>query len=126
MDIHELTLAALSIRTSLMEKKYELAAENARILQATLEDLDDGGYIVLKGSHKMLNRVIVDYHGQAVPSHIAEERYKIIPDIMFKRNDGWTLGAPEEFEDIAYEMWKGDWTHFKNRTDDEWTDIKEY
>ncbi len=74
----------------------------------------------------MPDRVIVDYHGQAVSAKIAKERYNIIPDIIFRRNDGWTLGTPEEFEPIAYRMWKDEWSEFKSKIDDEWTDMEDY
>jgi len=72
------------------------------------------------------NRVIVDYHGQAVPCEIAEKRYYITYDIAFKRKDGWILGASEEHEDIAYEMWKDEWVAYYRRIDGEWMEIKYY
>lgn len=74
----------------------------------------------------MPDRVIVDRGGYGVPSNIAEKRYKVIPDIIFKRNDGWTLGAPKEFEDVAYRMWRDEWTHFVRRPNSEWKGIGEY
>ena len=72
----------------------------------------------------MPNRVIVSYEGYAVPANIAEKRYGIIPDIVFKRNDNWTLGAPSMFETVAYNMWADQWIEFM--INDEWKDINEY
>ena len=72
-----------------------------------------------------MNEKVVNYDGYAVPEKIAKEQYKIIPFIIFKRSDGWTLGAPVEFEDVAHGMWKDEWTHFKFVVDDVWRDINE-
>lgn len=48
MDVHELTEAALAIRVALMKEKYDLATIDARVLQATLEDLDDKGFLIIQ------------------------------------------------------------------------------
>ena len=74
----------------------------------------------------MIDRVIVDYNGYAVPEKMAREKYCIVPDIMFKRKDGWTLGAPEEFEDVAYEMWKNEWSYFTRKPDEDWSNMEDY
>jgi len=70
-------------------------------------------------------RVIVDEDGHAIPPEAAS-KMAINSDIIFVREDGWSLGAPEEFEDIAYNMWRNDWTQFIRKGDTDWTDIKEY
>jgi hypothetical protein len=33
----------------------------------------------------------------------------ITPDIVFVRTDGWMLGAPMEFVDVAEQMWLDMW-----------------
>lgn len=55
------------------------------------------------------NRVLVDVGGSAVPPSIARERYMTRPDVIFFRDDGWTLGAPRELEDVARSLWEGNW-----------------
>lgn len=53
-------------------------------------------------------RVVINKEGEAVPAWMAE-REGIKPVIVFVRNDGWTLGAPEEFIEVARKMWDGEW-----------------
>lgn len=50
-------------------------------------------------------RVVINVHGEAVPPG----RTSISPDIIYIRNDGWTLGAPREFDGIARKMWADMW-----------------
>ncbi len=45
--------------------------------------------------------------------------------IGFKRNDGWTLGAPYGLEGVAYRMWPKEWTHFTTDLET-WRPIEEY
>jgi hypothetical protein len=70
-------------------------------------------------------RVIINQDGEAVSADRAESR-GVVPDIIFKREDGWTLGTPKEFENVAYEMWADSWTHFALATDTDWTPISKY
>jgi hypothetical protein len=30
-------------------------------------------------------------------------------DVVFVRDDGWSLGAPRAFRNIAYQMWPREW-----------------
>jgi len=39
----------------------------------------------------------------------AKEIYDIEPDIVFIRNDGWSLGAPDHLADNAERLWAGHW-----------------
>jgi hypothetical protein len=54
-------------------------------------------------------RVVVDRHAQAKPPERALAM-GIPVDVVFVRGDGWTLGAPEALEWVAYNTWAGDWT----------------
>lgn len=38
-----------------------------------------------------------------------------VPDVVFLRGDGWTLGAPAELAEDAYRSWAEEWTHFSVR-----------
>ena len=58
------------------------------------------------------DRVVVDEHGKAVNPRRAFHEYGIVPFVVFVRNDGWTLGAPEKLEPIAFAMWASDWVGF--------------
>lgn len=54
-----------------------------------------------------------EYGLLGVPANVARDQYKIFPDIIFFRNDGWTLGAVRGNTDVeAYELWKGEWTGY--------------
>ena len=50
MDVclHDLAEAAVAVRVALMKEKYDLATIDARVLQATLEDLDDKGFLIIQ------------------------------------------------------------------------------
>ncbi len=74
----------------------------------------------------VVSRVIVDVDGTAVSPNIAKHQYAIFPEIVFLRNDGWSLGAPEAFEMIAFDLWREDWTHFTRRPAIQWTEIENY
>lgn len=55
------------------------------------------------------HRVVVDPAGYAVNAKEAKERYGVVPAVVFIRKDGWSLGAPRDFADVAASIWKGDW-----------------
>lgn len=55
------------------------------------------------------DRVLYSKNGEATSPKIAAKRYRITPDVVFIRNDGWTLGAPAYFEDVARTLWANDW-----------------
>lgn len=75
---------------------------------------------------EIVNRVVINNEGEAVNPNRAETDHGITPDIVFIRNDGWTLGAPKQFKDIAYQMWQNDWEYFYNSTNKELHEISEY
>lgn len=39
----------------------------------------------------------------------------IVSDVVFVRDDGWTLGAPAKLEDAACRQWIGDWAYVTRR-----------
>lgn len=53
-------------------------------------------------------RVMVE-DGFAVSSKRAREIYNITPDIIFIRDDGWSLGAPKHLADAAEMIWENKW-----------------
>lgn len=70
-------------------------------------------------------RVIVDEEGHAV--NAMEARYEHLEwDVVFLRDDGWTLGAPQHLERVAYETWRGEWIHFARKPWRRWIAIKKY
>ena len=70
-------------------------------------------------------RIIIDAEGYAVTPEMAAYQ-SIFPDITFIRDDGWSLGAPSKFEDVAHKLWKNSWTHFFRKSDKEWSSIGDY
>lgn len=74
------------------------------------------------------DRVLVNDNGDAVPSQQALVVLKIIPDVVFLRKDGWTLGAPERLETLAFRMWEDEWIGFARTTKDgsKFSPIQEY
>ena len=71
-------------------------------------------------------RVIVEADGLAVTPRRAAHVFQVTPEIIFIRDDGWMLGAPEEFESIAYKMWKDSWEYFVRKGHTQWIPIKRY
>lgn len=49
-------------------------------------------------------RIVVDRHGSARPPKLGD-RY----DVIFVRDDGWSLGAPKRFRRTAHKLWAGSW-----------------
>jgi hypothetical protein len=58
------------------------------------------------------DRVVIDLAGQAVSANRAALNHYVFPDIIFIRDDGWTLGAPRKFEFVAFNLWKDSWIAF--------------
>ncbi len=59
-------------------------------------------------------RVVVDLHAQAESPRSAR-LHGIIPQVIFIRGDGWSLGAPLDFAMAAYNTWAGDWVYVLTR-----------
>jgi len=55
------------------------------------------------------DRVVINVYGEAKTSRIAREQYGVCPDVVFIRNDGWTLGAPSRLEATARRLWQDHW-----------------
>ena len=72
------------------------------------------------------NRVIVDDGGLGTTPERAEREYGIVPEVIFVRGDKWSLGAPLQFEEVAYQLWKNEWTHYAYRKDGYWRSIGSY
>lgn len=60
------------------------------------------------------SRVMID-PDEAVPPARAREQYGIIPDVIFIRDDGWSLGAPKGLEGAAFKQWSDSWVAFLRR-----------
>lgn len=54
-------------------------------------------------------RVVTCRKGGATSPSRAQRTHGIAPDVVFIRSDGWTLGAPRRFTQVAWELWKGFW-----------------
>ena len=62
----------------------------------------------------------------AVDPKRARNDYNVEPDIIFIRNDGWSLAAPSFLERDAFGLWENEWTHFMRRPEKEAKPISEY
>ena len=54
-------------------------------------------------------RVVVEPGGYAVGYRRALADHQAVPTVIFIRDDGWTLGAPEEFIEDARAIWEREW-----------------
>lgn len=55
------------------------------------------------------SRVLVSSEPYAVSSRRAREHYGVEPDLIFIRNDGWSLGAPKSLIFSAEALWEKQW-----------------
>jgi hypothetical protein len=53
---------------------------------------------------RMPTRLVTDSHGYARPPRSGDSY-----DVIFVRDDGWSLAAPEQFRDVARRLWERDW-----------------
>jgi len=65
------------------------------------------------------DRVVVDVEGTAMSCKRAAER-GIFADAIFIREDGWSLGTPAEFAEVAYSLWPREWVWFTTPVRLEW------
>ena len=70
-------------------------------------------------------RVLLDAEGRAIPSRAAREVHGVIPDVIFIRDDGWSLGAQKDLAAVAFDLWKGAWIGYALRGDREARPIEE-
>ena len=54
------------------------------------------------------NRVLINAEGEAISMKRALQQ-NIVADLIFVRNDGWSLGCPGRLEQAAYDLWKDEW-----------------
>ena len=52
-------------------------------------------------------RILIDSDGLAV----SPKRTDVVPDIVFVRDDGWSLGCKFENRNVAETMWKYNWEY---------------
>jgi len=67
--------------------------------------------IIEDTANGICKRVVVSLEGEATSKLKAYQKYgeDVYPDYIYIRNDGWTLGACEKFQLVAYNMWRTDW-----------------
>jgi len=54
-------------------------------------------------------RVVIDMSGEAIAPVRALEYHREQPDIIYIREDGWSLGTPHAFDAVAHNMWVDKW-----------------
>lgn len=72
------------------------------------------------------DRVVINAEQEAIGWDRARAQYGIKPDVIFIRNDGWTLGAPKQFEAQAFGAWADSWIGFIQRPETVAKPMSEY
>lgn len=54
-------------------------------------------------------RVMINSAGEAVKPERAKRDHNIVPDVIFIRKDGWSLGAPDSLVEVARRMYADMW-----------------
>lgn len=49
-------------------------------------------------------RLVTDKHGYARPPKAGD-----VYDVVFVRDDGWSLAAPESLREVARSLWEREW-----------------
>lgn len=75
---------------------------------------------------KMPSRVMYTSEGDATTFERAMNDHHTIPEVIFLRNDGWSLGAPKHLERYAFRMWESDWVGFAWKGEEFYSDIEDY
>jgi len=63
---------------------------------------------------------------EAMSPYRARENHAIEAEVIFIRNDGFSLGAPSYLEMSAWLMWKDEWVAFLRKPEKEAKPISEY
>jgi hypothetical protein len=69
-------------------------------------DLEERGRRALRDGP---TRVVVSKEGEAVPTPRARQEFGAEADVIFIRDDGWTLGAPKALVRAAEATWSDLW-----------------
>lgn len=54
-------------------------------------------------------RIVANADGYCMTPDMALNELLLVPDVIFIRQDGWSLGAPLQFANVARDMWLGEW-----------------
>ena len=66
-------------------------------------------------------RVVINLHGEATTPRRALDDHDVEPTVIYIRDDGWSLGAPEAFEQVAANMWRDEWVAvLRKKPDGSW------
>jgi len=112
---------------------WEAAKAQKEIAQATAGHLLWTKSITAEEAEDMKSKLLMIPEG-FLPTRIVTNEYGDARqpeqtdriDIVFRRSDGWTLGAPEPLNMIAYKLWQHYWTHYHKKGDDQWRPIREF
>lgn len=85
-------------------------------------DLEDASKDILRSGP---TRVMIDRE-EAFPPERAKIEFGVIPDVIFLRDDGWSLGAPKHLERVAWAMWSKEWVAFMYNPPSKFQPIKKY
>lgn len=77
----------------------------------TLSIMQSAVELMINRFHSLPNRVVINEEGEALSPKRALEQ-GLAPDIIFVRKDGWMLGAPVQFENVAFKLWEKEWAGF--------------
>ena len=55
------------------------------------------------------SRVLISEQGDAVPMGSPFDTQGCVPEVIFIRDDGWSLGVPESLTHVAKKMWGSHW-----------------
>ena len=68
--------------------------------------------------HEGPDRVVINPHGEAIPPSAAKKAHDVVSDVIYIRDDAWSLGAPKSLDSVAHSLWAGDWIAKMEKTGD--------
>lgn len=71
-------------------------------------------------------RVMITQEGEATSPIRAALSHQIYATVAFVRSDGWILGAPPQYEHLAYQLWEHSWVGWARSPSYEFFPMAEY
>lgn len=90
------------------EKRMRAARRNNSMTEINCDPIE----VAERARSKWPSRILVNEKDMAVSHQIARAEFDITWDFILIRNDGWTLGSPEDLAATAYSLWPTFWIGF--------------
>ena len=95
---------------SIRQERQEMEKIDRKSLEVWIKKIVEGGPA----------RVVINASGEAACPERAFREYHVVPDIIYVREDAWSLGAPVQFGTVAESIWPDMWAAVAWKDADGW------